>query len=108
MKESLLDRIRRSTSATASAIDTIGFVWLWVVISLGLLGLVVLLNPAKFGAYLWFMSKLSGAASLGYAFDVAFFRGDNPRYLEGLERTMAQTRRATLIAAALIAAGLIG
>lgn len=108
MEEKLIDRIRRIVGAAAGAIDAVGFVWLWLAISLALLGLVVWLNPAKLGAYVWFMSKLSGAAALGYGFDSAFFRGADPRYLDGIERTMAQTRRATLIAAAIIGAGLIG
>ena len=108
MEETLFNRIRRIAGAVAGAIDAVGFVWLWLAISLALLGLVVLLNPAKLGAYLWFMSMLAGAAALGYGFDAAFFRGSDPRYLEGIERSMAQTRRATLIVGALIAAGLIG
>lgn len=108
MEEKLIDRIKRQAGNIAAVFDTIGFVWLWLAISLALLGLVLLLNPAKLGAYLWFMSKVAGAASLGYGFDLAFFRGSDPRYLDGIEKTMAQTRRATLIAAAIIGAGLIG
>jgi len=92
----------------ASGFDRIGFAWLFLAVSLLTLGGVLFLNPAKLGAYVWFISKLSGAAVLGFGVDVAFFRGANPRYLDGLEKTMAQTRRATLIAAALIGAGLIG
>jgi len=91
-----------------SGFDRIGFAWLLIAVSVLTLTGVVVLNPAKLGAYVWFVSKLSGAAVLGYGIDTAFFRGANPRYLDGLEKTMAQTRRATLIAAALIGAGLIG
>jgi len=91
-----------------SGFDRIGFAWLLIGVSVLTLAGVVFLNPAKLGAYVWFVSKLSGAAVLGYGVDCAFFRGANPRYLDGLEKTMAQTRRATLIAAALIGAGLIG
>lgn len=101
-------RVRRLFAALIGAIDAVGFVWLWLAISLVLLCAVLVLNPAKLGAYLWFMAKLSGAASMGYGFDVAFFRGSNPRYLSGIEASMAQTRRATLIVGAMIAAGLIG
>jgi len=97
----LFDRI-------VSGFDRIGFAWLLIAVSVLTLTGVVVLNPAKLGAYVWFVSKLSGAAVLGYGIDTAFFRGANPRYLDGLEKTMAQTRRATLIAAALIGAGLIG
>ncbi|RPE81830.1 putative holin [Vulcaniibacterium tengchongense] len=89
-------------------LDRIGNVWLWALISLVLLALVVPLNPAKLGAYLWAISKISGAASVGYGVDWAAFRGADPRYLDGIEKAMAQTRRATLVAAAMIAAGLIG
>jgi len=91
-----------------SGLDRIGFAWLLIVVSALTLAGVVVLNPAKLGAYVWFVSKLSGAAVLGYGIDTAFFRGSEPRYLDGLEKTMAQTRRATLIAAAVIGAGLIG
>lgn len=108
MEERLIDRIRRQAGAAAAALDTIGFVWVWLTISLVLLSAVWMLNPAKLGAYLWFMSKVAGAASLGYGFDLAFFRGSDPRHLGGIERAMAQTRRATLIAASIIGAGLIG
>lgn len=89
-------------------LERIGFVWLWVLISVALLALVVPMNPAKLGAYLWAISKIAGAAAIGYGFDWAAFRGADPRYLDGIEKAMAQTRRATLVAAAMIAAGLIG
>ena len=108
MEEKLIDRLKRQAGVIAGMFDSIGFVWLWLAISLLLLALVLLINPAKLGAYLWFMSKVAGAASLGYGFDLAFFRGSDPRYLEGIEKTMSQTRRATLIAASIIGAGLIG
>lgn len=108
MSKRLKDRIARQAGAIVAAFDTIGFVWLWLAISLVLLGLVLLLNPAKLGSYLWFMSKLAGAASLGYGFDLAFFRDADPHKLDGLEKAMSQTRRATLIAASIIGAGLIG
>lgn len=89
-------------------LERIGYVWMWVVISMLLLLLVVPMNPAKLGAYLWAMSKITGAAAIGYGFDWAAFRGRDPRYLDGIDGAMAQTRRATIIAAAMIAAGLIG
>lgn len=93
---------------TGEQLERIGIVWLWAVISVALLALVLLLNPAKLGAYLWAMSKITGAAAFGIGFDWAAFRGQDPRYLDGIEKAMAQTRRATLVAAAMIAAGLIG
>lgn len=91
-----------------SVFDRIGFVWLFVLLSALLLVPVVLLNPAKLGAYLWFMSKLGGAAALGYGCDLAFFRGSDPRVLEGLEQSMAQSRRGLLVVGSMIGAGLIG
>ena len=52
---------------------------------------------------------LPGIVDLGVAtIDRAAFRGADPAALEGIEKAMAQTRRATLVAAAMIAAGLIG
>jgi hypothetical protein len=108
MEEKFIDKLLRRVGPVASLLERIGFVWLWLALSLLVLLVVVWLNPAKFGAYLWFTSKISGAFALGYGFDWAAFRGTDPRYLEGIEKTMAQTRRATLIAAAIIGAGLIG
>jgi len=107
-KSPLSPRIAVWFERIVSGLDRIGFAWLLIAVSLLILAAVVFLNPAKLGAYLWAISKLSGAAALGYGIDTAFFRGSEPRYLDGLEKTMAQTRRATLIAAALIGAGLIG
>ena len=108
MEEKFIDKIVRRLAPVTALLDRIGFVWLWLAVSALLLLPVLLLNPSKLGAYLWFMSKISGAFALGYGFDWAAFRGADPRYLEGIEKTMAQTRRATLIAAAIIGAGLIG
>ncbi len=105
---SFLKGFQRRAGAIGSVFDSIGFAWMWLAISLLLLLLVLLINPAKLGAYLWFMSKLTGSAAMGFGFDVAFFIGSNPRYLSGIEQAMAQTRRATLIAASIIGAGLIG
>lgn len=108
LNKTLLDRGQEIIARLAALFDRVGFVWLFLLLSACTLAVVVLLNPAKLGAYLWFVSKLAGAAALGYGFDVAFFRGANPRYLEGIEKSMAQQRRSVLIGCALIAAGLIG
>jgi len=62
-----------------SGLDRIGFAWLLIAVSVLTLAGVVCLNPAKLGAYLWAISKLSGAAALGYGIDTAFFRGSEPR-----------------------------
>lgn len=89
--------------------DSLGeLVRLWPLVLVSLIGLllVVSINPAKAGIYIWIVSKLTMAASVGYAVDI-FGYPDGIEKLEGIERAMAQTRRATLIAAAMIAAGLM-
>jgi hypothetical protein len=93
---------------TAALVDRFGHMSLWFVVSLALLLIVAPLNPILLASYLWALSKISAAAAIGYGFDWAAFREDDPAALEGIEKAMAQTRRATLIAAAMIAAGLIG
>lgn len=91
----------------AAAMEGFGLMAMWALLSLLLLvAIAVFFNPAKFGSYLWIVSKLSLAAVLGYAFDRASSR-EKTSTLEGIELAMAQTRRATLMAAALIAAGLM-
>lgn len=92
----------------AGAVDGGGRMALWALLSLLLLGVIAgWMNPAKFGSYLWIVSKLSLAAVLGYGFDRAANPDASPSQLDGIERAMAQTRRATLMAAAIIAAGLM-
>lgn len=91
----------------ANAWASLGAMWLWAAVSLILLVLVALVNPAKLGVYGWLMSKLSMAAVLGFGFDRAAFPTARPSALEGIERAMAQTRRGTIIAASLVAAGLM-
>lgn len=106
--QTYLQQFQAKIAAITAFFDRIGFVWFWLLVSILLLLLVLPLNPAKGGSYLWFMSKLCGAAALGYAFDSAFFPGSDPRYQEGIEKSMAQSRRGLLIVGAMIAAGLIG
>ncbi len=48
------------------------------------------------------------AATIGFGVDLTVFRGADPRNLEGIEKSMAQTRRVTLLGCAMLAAGLIG
>lgn len=91
-----------------SLLERIGFMWLWFAISLLLLAVVALVNPVLVASYTWAASKITMAAAIGYGVDWAAFRGADPRYLDGIEKSMAQTRRVTLLAAAMIAAGLIG
>lgn len=105
---SLKTRIGSTYVKLASALEGFGAMALWAMLSLLLLAVIaVALNPAKFGSYLWIVSKLSLAAVLGYGFDRAASRGSQPEKLSGIEKAMAQTRRATLMAAAIVAAGLM-
>lgn len=98
--------IRNRISQAIAAVGELGRMWPWALVSIIALGAVLLLNPAKGGAYLWILSKLALAAVVGYGVDLAAF-SQRPTALEGIEKAMAQTRRATLIAAAMVAAGLM-
>lgn len=101
-------RLSGAYQRIADTVDGGGRMLLWALLSLLLLGVIAgLINPAKVGSYLWIVSKLSLAAVLGYGFDRAASPGARPSDLDGIERAMAQTRRATLMAAAIIAAGLM-
>jgi hypothetical protein len=100
--------IKHTLRAIDGLLDHYGRMWLWVVVSLLLLAAVAPFNPFFLGSYAWAMAKISGAAALAYGFDLTAFRDADPARLEGIEKSMAQTRRATIIAAAMIAAGLIG
>lgn len=102
-----MDRFKQFFTHAAETLDQLGRMWLWVVVSLALLIVVAWLNPAKVGAYLWIISKLAIAAAMGFGFDLAAFRGSDPKDLEGIQQAMAQTRRATVIAATVVAAGLM-
>ena len=69
---------------------------------------VLMLNPAKAGLALWGVSKLALGGYLGYWIDRLAFRAeDRPHVLEGISRGAAWKRRALIIAAALLATGLI-
>ncbi|MEI7036457.1 putative holin [Fulvimonas yonginensis] len=105
---SIKDRLSRAYEHFAAVLDGFGRMALWALLSIVvLLVIAVLFNPAKFGSYLWIVSKLSLAAVMGYGFDRAASPDARPSQLEGIERAMAQTRRATLMAATIIAAGLM-
>jgi hypothetical protein len=73
----------------------------WVFAGLGLLLIVTIYNPVKFMSFIWIATKIIGAALLG----VALFKtwDTDPEKLDGIERAMAYTRCATLMAAAIIA-----
>jgi hypothetical protein len=76
-------------------------------LSLITLAITALINPAKLGLYVYMVSKLTGAAVLGYVVDLAASPKSDPSQLEGIEQNMAYNRRNTLMAAAIIAAGLM-
>jgi len=86
----------------------IGHIWLFFAASLVLLLIVAHYNSLLITSYLWAASKVTMAGAIGYTLDRAAFPNSDPRYLSGLEQSMAQSRRGVLIAAAMIAAGLIG
>lgn len=106
-----MDALRRWTGALAGAIGTAvdGLARFGVLAVLSVLVLVVIacwLNPAKIGSYLWVVSKLTMAAIIGEGVYRAMSRR-RPESSDALERSMAQTQRATLMAACIIAAGLM-
>ena len=69
---------------------------------------VLLLNPAKAGLALWGVSKIALCAYLGYWVDRLCFRPeDRPHLLEGISRGAAWKRRSLIVAAAILAGGLI-
>lgn len=69
---------------------------------------VLTLNPAKAGLALWGASKIALCAYLGYWADRLCFRPeDRPHTLEGISKGTAWKRRALIVAAAIIAGGMI-
>jgi len=102
------DRLTAIYVRLAASLEGFGMMALWALLSfLLLLVIAAWFNPAKFGSYLWIVSKLALAAVLGYGFDRAASPNGRPSKLDGIERAMAQTRRATLMAATIVAAGLM-
>lgn len=104
----MIRKLAQLKSAIATQAAHIGYIWLVVAASLVLLLIVALFNSLLITSYLWAASKVTMAGAIGYALDRAAFPGSDPRYLAGIEQSMAQSRRGVLIAAAMIAAGLIG
>lgn len=99
--------VARRFHAALAALRSARTMWLLAGISLATLVVVAWLNPAKVGAYVWIVSKLTLAAVLGYVCDRAAFPHGRPSRTEGIEQSLAYTRRATVIAATIIAAGLM-
>ena len=86
-------RLTASYEAFASSVDGFGRMALWALLSLPLLGVIAgFLNPAKFGSYLWIVSKLSLAAVLGYGFDRAASPDARPSQLDGIADLSGQLR----------------
>lgn len=103
-----MKKIENIKAAAAEWAARIGHIWLFAIASLVLLLIVALFNQMLITSYLWAASKVTMAGAIGYALDRAAFPGSDPRYLSGIEQSMAQSRRGVLIAAAMIGAGLIG
>jgi len=101
-------KIERVKAAVLGWVARIGHIWLFFAASLVLLLIVAKFNGLLITSYLWAASKITMAGAVGYALDRAAFPGSDPRYLAGIEQSMAQSRRGVVIAAAMIAAGLIG
>ncbi len=101
-------KIERVKAAILGWVARIGHIWLFFAASLVLLLIVAKFNGLLITSYLWAASKITMAGAVGYALDRAAFPGSDPRYLAGIEQSMAQSRRGVVIAAAMIAAGLIG
>ena len=69
---------------------------------------VAALNPAKAGLALWGVSKIALGAYVGYWADRMCFRPeDRPHRLVGIAQGTAWKRRALIVAAAILAGGLI-
>lgn len=102
------ERVNVAFQGFLAGVNGFGRMAIWALVSIVLLIVIaVLFNPAKFGSYLWIVSKLSLAAVLGYCYDRAAFPDERPSQLDGLEKSMAQTRRNMLMAACIVAAGLM-
>lgn len=100
------ERFQPLFSALASGIDRLANFTVLALISMTLLLVIAAwFNPAKSGSYLWAVCKLSMAAVMGEGFFRAMSRGQTSD--DALAVSMAQTQRATLIAASIIAAGLM-
>lgn len=101
-------KIERIKAMAVEWAARVGHIWLFVAASVALLLIVAMFNGLFITSYLWAASKITMAGAIGYALDRAAFPGSDPRYLSGIEQSMAQSRRGVVIAAAMIAAGLIG
>lgn len=68
---------------------------------------VLILAPVKLGLALWGIAKLGMGGYAGYHIDRAIFPYARPHTLDGIEAGTAWKRRALIVAAAIIAMGLL-
>lgn len=69
---------------------------------------VLVLNPAKVGLVLWGVSKIALCAYVGYWADRLCFRPeDRPHLLDGIRQGFAWKRRSLIVAAAILAGGML-
>jgi hypothetical protein len=111
-----MDPIHKLLLAIGAGLDKLAnFAVLTCISVLLLLVLMAWINPAahpanyalaKFASYLWAISKIIMGAVLGEAFYRASRRGHTSSD-DALEQSMAETRRITLMAASIIAVGLL-
>lgn len=71
------------------------------------LAVVLALNPVKLGLLVWGLCKISLGATVGHLIDWTLFPDHEPASQVGPAAGNAFTRRATIVAACIIAAGLI-
>lgn len=70
--------------------------------------ITVALAPAKAGLAIWGVAKLACGGYIGYWIDRLCYRPESrPHRLEGISRGAAEKRRAIIIAASVIATGLL-
>ncbi|WP_368565517.1 putative holin [Pseudoxanthomonas sp. UTMC 1351] len=82
--------------------------WPLLLIFLTTFAVVLWLNPAKAGLAFWGVSKIALCGYLGYWADRLCFRPeDRPHALVGISRGAAWKRRALIVAAAILAGGMI-
>lgn len=64
-------------------------------------------NAAKLGIFAWLICKVAALAYLGYWIDRLLHPRSRPSHLRDIERMAAEKRRAFIVSAAILAAGLI-
>ena len=69
--------------------------------------LVLLMAPLKLGLMLWGVARLAVGGYVGYHIDRAIFPYARPHTLGGIEAGAAWKRRALIVAASIIAIGLL-